>query len=171
VQGCQTWEKERAGVESGETTTSNERLELTALVCYPFKVFANSTGPATDTVPSNVGKDAVLTPTHTGTQPDAFTRDGKKVRPLGPENDLAFKLVNQLDAKQRAVAVRGARPKNLVLGPGQDGKTVATEGIKGSALSKEQRGVLLELIEYAPQGGTNHIHTVIRTPSTITARS
>ncbi len=37
-----------------------------------------------------VGKNAVLTPTHTGTQPDSFTRDGKTVRPLGPENDLAF---------------------------------------------------------------------------------
>jgi hypothetical protein len=162
-----------------------------------------------------VGKDSVLTPTHTGTQPDVFTRDGKKVRPLGAENDLAFKLVNQLDAQQRAVAVRGAKPRNLVLGPGQDGKTVEAEGIKGSALSKEQRGVLLELIgawvhmlpddaatrrlaqikgdladtsfawygptaagsaayyriqgptvviEYAPQGGTSHIHTVIRNP-------
>jgi hypothetical protein len=161
------------------------------------------------------GKKAVLTPTHTGTQPDVFTRDGKKVRPLGQENDLAFKLVNELDAKQRAVAVRGARPRNLALGPGQDGKTVAQEGIKGSDLTKDQRGLLLELIgawvhmlpeaaaarrlaeikggladtsfawygptaagsaayyriqgptvviEYAPQGGTGHIHTVIRDP-------
>jgi hypothetical protein len=162
-----------------------------------------------------VGKDSVLTPTHTGAQPDVFTRDGKKVRPLGSENDLAFKLVNQLDAKQRAVAVRGAKPRNLALGPGEDDKTVKAEGIKGSELSKEQRGVLLELIgawvkmlpdaaaeqrmeeikgklddtsfawygptaegsaayyriqgpsvviEYAPQGGTSHIHTVIRNP-------
>jgi hypothetical protein len=161
------------------------------------------------------GKESVLTPTHTGAQPTLFVRDGKKVRPLGDENDLAFKLVNQLDAKQRGVAVLGTRPRNLVLGPGQDNKTVTQEGIKGSALSKEQRGVLLELIgawvnmlpsdsasrrlneikghlddtsfawygptaagsaayyriqgptvviEYAPQGGTNHIHTVIRNP-------
>ena len=29
-----------------------------------------------------VGKDTVLTPTHTGAQPDSFTRDGKTVRPL-----------------------------------------------------------------------------------------
>jgi hypothetical protein len=162
-----------------------------------------------------VGKESVLTPTHTGTQPEVFMRDGKKVRPLGPENDLAFKLVNGLDAKQRAEAVRGARPRNLALGPGQDGKTVAQEGVKGSALTADQRGVLLELIgawvtmlpeadatrrlaeikgeladtsfawygptapgsavyyriqgptvviEYAPQGSTNHIHTVIRNP-------
>lgn len=163
-----------------------------------------------------IGKDFVLTPTHTGTQPDVFTRDGKKVRPLGPENDLAFKLVNLLDDKQKEKAVLGTKPKNLVLGPGQDGKTVAPEGIKGSALTEEQRAVLLDLIgawvnilpedaaarrlseikeklgdthfvwygptkegsavyyriqgpnvviEYAPQGGTNHIHTIIRDPS------
>jgi hypothetical protein len=163
-----------------------------------------------------VGKDFVLTPTHTGTQPDAYKRDGKTVRPLGPENDLAFKLVNLLDEKQKPKAVLGAKPKNLVLGPGQDGKTVAPEGIKGSALTDAQRGVLLELIaawvnilpehaatnrlveiklkledtyfvwygpttdgsavyyriqgptvliEYAPQGGTSHIHTIIRDPS------
>src|SRR6266850_706426 len=56
-----------------------------------------------------VGKDAVLTPSHTGTQPDSFMRAGKAVRPLGPENDLAFKLVNLLDAKQQPQAVLGAK--------------------------------------------------------------
>src|SRR5262249_52325838 len=92
-----------------------------------------------------VGKEAVLTPTHTGAQPTLFARDGKKVRPLGQENDLAFKLINALDARQRMADVRGTKPRNLALGPGQDGKTVKAEGIKGSALTKEQRGVLLEL--------------------------
>lgn len=164
-----------------------------------------------------VGAKAVLTPTHTGTQPDVFTRAGKAVRPLGPENDLAFKLVNQLDADQRKQVVLGDKPKNLVLGPGQDGKTIAPEGLKGSAMNEAQRATLMELIgawvhilpdaaaasrmaaikeklddthfawygpttngspayfrvqgptlliEYAPQqGGTNHIHTIIRDPS------
>ena len=163
-----------------------------------------------------VGKNAVLTPTHTGTQPDSFTRSGKTVRPLGPENDLAFKLINQLDADQRKQAVLGAKPKNLQLGPGQDGKTIAPEGLKCNVLDKAQRATLVELIgawvnilpsdaaasrmaaikdklddthfawygpttngsaayyriqgptlliEYAPQGGTSHIHTIIRDPS------
>jgi hypothetical protein len=163
-----------------------------------------------------VGKNAVLTPTHTGTQPDAFTRAGKTVRPLGPENDLAFKLVNMLDAKQQQQAVLGPKPRDLVLGPGQDGKTIPPEGLKGAALNEAQRATLLELIgawvhilpedaaaqrmaalktklddihfawygpttngsaayyriqgptlviEYAPQKGTNHIHTIIRDPS------
>ncbi len=162
-----------------------------------------------------VGKDTVLTPTHTGTQPDSFARDGKTVRPLGAENDLAFKLVNMLDAEQQKLAVLGSKPKNLVLGPGQDGKTIQPEGLKCSALKEDQRAALLDLIgawvhilpndaatrrmaslkaqldetyfvwygpttqgsaayyriqgptlliEYAPQGGTNHIHTIIRDP-------
>ena len=91
-----------------------------------------------------VGKDTVLTPTHTGTQPDSFTRDGKTVRPLGPENDLAFKLVNMLDAEQQKQAVLGAKPKNLVLGPGQDGKTIPPEGLKCAALKEDQRATLLD---------------------------
>src|SRR5262245_35381454 len=93
-----------------------------------------------------VGKNAVLTPSHTGTQPDSFTRAGKTVRPLGPENDLAFKLVNMLNAEQQQQAVLGAKPKNLVLGPGQDGKTIAAEGLQCKLLDKEQRATLLELI-------------------------
>lgn len=81
-----------------------------------------------------VGKDSVLTPTHTGTQPDAFTRNGKTVRPLAAENDLAFKLVNMLDAEQQKQGVLGAKPKNLVLGPGQDGKTIRPEGLRCALL-------------------------------------
>jgi Protein of unknown function (DUF3500) len=93
-----------------------------------------------------VGKDTVLTPTHTGAQPDAFTRGGKTVRPLGRENDLAFKLVNMLDAEQQKQAVLGTRPKNLLLGPGRDGKTIPPEGLKCAALKEDQRATLLDLI-------------------------
>ena len=157
----------------------------------------------------------MLTPTHTGAQPDSFTKDGKTVRPLGRENDLAFKLVNMLDAEQQKQAVLGPKPRNLALGPGQDGKTIQPEGLKCATLKEDQRTVLLDLIgawvhilpdnaaasrmaalkgkidetyfawygptangsaayyriqgpalliEYAPQGGTNHIHTIIRDP-------
>jgi hypothetical protein len=163
-----------------------------------------------------IGKHFVLTPTHTGTQPAVFKRDDKEVRPLGQENDTAFKLVNALDEKQRAQAIIGERPQQeLLLGPGRDGKTIEPKGIKGSALTADQQALLLDLIsawvniaepdaaaarmtsikdkigetyfawsgptekgkavyfrvqgptlviEYAPQGGTDHIHTVIRNP-------
>lgn len=164
-----------------------------------------------------IGKHFVLTPTHTGAQPAQFKSGGMEVRPLGLENDTAFKLVNDLDEKQRAQAIVGQKPQGeLVLGPGRDGKAVPPpEGIKGSALTAKQQAMLLNLIgawvdivepdaakarmaeikgnigetyfswrgpttngsavyfrvqgptvwiEYAPQGSTDHIHTVVRNP-------
>jgi hypothetical protein len=163
-----------------------------------------------------IGKHFVLTPTHTGAQPALFKRDGKDVRPLGVENDTAFKLVNALDEKQRKQAVLGDRPQSeLLLGPQRDGRKVEPQGVKGSALTADQQAMLLDVIaawvkivqpdaaaarlaeikdkigetyfawkgpttkgsaayfrvqgpsvviEYAPQGGTGHIHTVIRNP-------
>jgi hypothetical protein len=164
-----------------------------------------------------IGKHFVLTPTHTGAQPALFQRNGKDVRPLGLENDTAFQLVNALDEKQRAQAIVAERPqRDLLLGPGRDGRKMpAPEGIKGSALTRDQQALLLDLIatwvnivepdaaearmaeikrqigessfawkgpttqgsaayfrvqgpsvwiEYAPQGSTDHIHTVVRNP-------
>jgi hypothetical protein len=163
-----------------------------------------------------IGKHFVLTPTHTGAQPALFKRDGKDVRPLGPENDTAFKLVNALDEKQRAQAILGPRPQgDLLLGPGRDGRKIEPQGVKASALNADQQAMLLDVIaawvnivesdaatarmaeikdkigdtyfawkgpttngsavyfrvqgptiviEYAPQGGTDHIHTVVRNP-------
>jgi hypothetical protein len=163
-----------------------------------------------------VGKESVVTPTHTGAQPDSFMRDGQTVRPLGVENDLAFKLVNMLDAEQKKQAVLGGSPKDLQAPPGKDGATVKPEGLKCVSLKEDQRAVLMDLIgawvhilpdaaaasrmaalkakiddtyftwygpttngsaayfriqapalliEYAPQRGTSHIHTIIRDPS------
>ncbi len=163
-----------------------------------------------------IGKNFVLTPTHTGAQPALFKRGGNDVRPLGQENDAGFKLVNALDEKQQAQAIVAKRPQgDLLLGPGRDGKKIDPEGIKGSALSADQQAMLLDLIgawvnivesdaaaarmaeikdkigetyfawkgptakgsavyfrvqgptvviEYAPQNGTDHIHTVVRNP-------
>jgi hypothetical protein len=163
-----------------------------------------------------VGKHFVLTPTHTGAQPALFKRDGKDVRPLGQEADAAFKLVNALDKKQQAQAILAEKPQSrLLLGPGEDGKAIKPEGVKGSALTQKQQAMLLDVIaawvkivepaaaaarmaeikgkigetffawkgptaqgsaayfrvqgpavviEYAPQGGTGHIHTVVRNP-------
>lgn len=163
-----------------------------------------------------IGKQFILTPTHTGTQPGLFKRGDTEVRPLGRESDTAFKLLDSLDEKQRTQAVIGARPLGeLLLGPGRDGKTIEPKGIKGAALTKDQQAMLLDVIgawvnivesdaaatrlaaikdkldetyfawsgpttkgsaayfrvqgpaiviEYAPQGGTDHIHTVVRDP-------
>jgi Protein of unknown function (DUF3500) len=94
-----------------------------------------------------IGKHFVLTPTHTGAQPAAFQRDGREVRPLGREADTAYKLVAALDDRQRAQAVLGERPQGeLLLGPGRDGRTVEPKGVKGSALTADQRALMLEVI-------------------------
>jgi hypothetical protein len=163
-----------------------------------------------------IGKNFVLTPTHTGAQPALYKRQNKDVRPLGAENDMAFKLVNALDEKQQKQAIIGSRPQGeLLLGPGRDGKKIDPEGIKGLDLNADQKATLVELIgawvnivesdaatrrmaeikekiddtyfawkgptkpgsavyfriqgptiviEYAPQGSTDHIHTVVRNP-------
>ena len=55
-------------------------------------------------------------------------------------------LMNALDETQRKQAVLNYRVADLVLGPGQDGKTIQPEGLKGSAMNDKQRAMLLDLI-------------------------
>lgn len=86
---------------------------------------------------------AVLTPSHTAAQPAKYTLNGKTVRPLGAENDKAFELINALDAKQREAAILGSMFRDVVLGPGQDGKKLAPEGVKVSTFNAAQKAMLL----------------------------
>jgi hypothetical protein len=92
-----------------------------------------------------VGKDGILTPSHTAAQPAKYTVDGKTVRPLGAENDKAFALINALDEGQRKQAILNYKVADLVLGPGKDGKTIQPEGIKSSAMNASQQAMLLDL--------------------------
>ena len=92
------------------------------------------------------GERGVLTPTLTGAQPALYTSGGKTVRPLGQESDKACALLNALDENQRKQAILSYRLADLVLGPGQDGKTIQPEGLKASAMSDRQRAMLLDLI-------------------------
>jgi hypothetical protein len=92
------------------------------------------------------GRQNVLTPTHTGTQPASYSVDGRTIRPLGDENDKAFALINALNADQQKQAMLGFEVRNLVLGPGADGKTIAPEGIRASAFTSAQRAMLVDLV-------------------------
>lgn len=92
------------------------------------------------------GRENVLTPTHTGSQPATYSVDGRTVRPLGDENDKAFALVNALDTSQQKQAILGFEVRNLVLGPGTDGKTIAPEGVRVSTFTPAQRTMLLDLV-------------------------
>ena len=92
------------------------------------------------------GEQGILTPTLTGAQPALYTVGGKTVRPLGPESDKAIALLNALDDNQRKQAILSYRLADLVLGPGQDGKTIVPEGLKASAMSDRQRAMLLDVV-------------------------
>jgi hypothetical protein len=162
------------------------------------------------------GHQATLAPSHTAAQPASYSFEGRTVRPLGNENDRAFALMATLDAAQRSQAVLGYSVSDLVLGPGQDGRTIQPEGLRASALSAPQQAMLMDLvrewagiandalaaprmdeirarlpetcfawsgpttagsaayfriqgptlvIEYAPQRGVDHIHTIYRDPT------
>lgn len=98
-----------------------------------------------------VGPKISLTPSFIGAQPTTITVDGAKVRPIGDIEDEAFALVNSLDATQKPKAVLGMNIIDLVLGPGADGKTIAAEGLPGSAMTDTQKTAFLQLM--AEYGG------------------
>jgi len=94
---------------------------------------------------SLAGRQNVLTPTHTGTQPASYTVDGRTIRPLGGENDKAFALINALSAEQQKQATLAYDVRNIVLGPGTDGKMIAPEGVRGATFTPAQRAMLVDL--------------------------
>ena len=55
-------------------------------------------------------------------------------------------MLKLLGAKQRSQAVLNYKVADLVLGPGQDGKQISPEGLKVSAMTDEQKVMLLQLI-------------------------
>ena len=93
-----------------------------------------------------VGKSNVMTPSLPAAQPAIYKLNGETVRPLGRENDKSFALINSLDAEQQKQAILNYQVSDLVLGPGEDGKTIQPEGIKASALNAAQQQMLLELV-------------------------
>ena len=162
------------------------------------------------------GAQSSMTPSLPAAQPASYTIEGRTIRPLGGENDKAFALINSLDPAQEKQAILPYRVSDLVLGPGQDGRTIQPEGVRASALTQVQQTILLDLIrewagiphdafaearmaeiraslpqtyfawsgpttngsaayfrvqgptlviEYAPQGGVDHIHTIYRNPT------
>ncbi len=92
------------------------------------------------------GEHGVLTPTLTGAQPALYTLDGKTVRPLAGESDKALALLNALDENQRKKAILSYELADLVLGPGQDGKTIQPEGLEATEMNERQRAMLLDVI-------------------------
>lgn len=93
-----------------------------------------------------VGSNVTLAPSLTGGQPVKYTSNGKAVQTVVAETEKSFQLINALNAEQQKKAVIGSRVIDLALGPGQDGKKIAPQGIKASELTAEQQNLLLELL-------------------------
>jgi len=92
-----------------------------------------------------VGDRNVMTPSLPAAQPARYVLNGQTIRPLGDENDKGFALINALDGNQRKQAILPYRVADLVLGPGEDGRTIAPEGLRASAMTTTQQNMLLDL--------------------------
>jgi Protein of unknown function (DUF3500) len=95
---------------------------------------------------SLVGTKMTLAPTLWGAQPSSYADSGATVEPLSGELSKAFALMNALDATQQKAAMLSST-KDLVVGPGQDGKTIAPEGVKSSTFTPEQKKLLLAEVQ------------------------
>ena len=87
----------------------------------------------------------VLAPTLTGAQPARFEMAGRTIRPLGDEADKAFALMTSLSPDQQKQALLGVEVRNLVLGPGTDGQSIAPEGVRVATFTAAQRAHLLDV--------------------------
>jgi len=92
-----------------------------------------------------VGSDNVMTPSLPAAQPARFVLNGQTVRPLGNENDKGFALINALDENQKKQAILNYQVRDLVLGPGNDGKVIQPEGMLASAMNAKQQEMLLDV--------------------------
>ena len=93
------------------------------------------------------GADITLAPTLWGAQPASYAAAGKSAEPLCGETTKAFALVDALDANQQKEAILTTPVTEIVLGAGQDGKTLAQEGVTASTFTATQKALLLDLVD------------------------
>ncbi len=96
------------------------------------------------------GKNVTLSPSLTGGQPIRSTIGGKTttvIEKVPQEIKDAGALLGSLSAAQKARAIVSAQSIDLVLGPGQDGKTLQPEGLSAAAMTAAQQAALLKLIQ------------------------
>jgi uncharacterized protein DUF3500 len=92
------------------------------------------------------GADITLAPTLWGAQPASYESAGTSAEPLCGETTKAFALVDALDATQQDAAILDTAVTEIVLGAGQDGKTLAQEGVQASTFTPAQKQLLLDLV-------------------------
>ncbi|GGR36518.1 DUF3500 domain-containing protein [Deinococcus ruber] len=97
-----------------------------------------------------VGPNITLSPSLTGGEPIkvSFNTQTYTLVPNVPvEAQAAFALLQSLTPAQRTKAVVSTTRTDLVLGPGQDGKTLQPEGLPGRAMTAAQKTQFLVLIK------------------------
>ena len=92
------------------------------------------------------GPHVSLSPMLTGGQPLRFLAGGQTINLAADERAAERALFDSLDAGQKEKAVVSATRSPLQLAPGRDGKTLARQGLPGSALNASQKRELLALI-------------------------
>lgn len=92
------------------------------------------------------GKDMTIAPTLWGAQPASYTQGGTSAEPLSGETTKAFALAGSLDATQQKAAILTTAVKEIVLGAGKDGMTLAQEGVKASTFTDAQKALLIDLV-------------------------
>jgi hypothetical protein len=92
-----------------------------------------------------VGSDNVMTPSLPAAQPARYVLNGQTIRPLGNENDKGFALINALDENQKKQAILNYQVRDLILGPGNDGKVIQPEGMVASSMNAKQQEMLLDI--------------------------
>ncbi|GAB7036644.1 hypothetical protein JCM9533A_04910 [Catenuloplanes niger JCM 9533] len=109
-------------------------------------------------VNATVEGDALsMTPSFLGAEPATYDADGNSVRPLGDITDQAFSLVDSLSDAQRQRAVLGSQPIDLVLGAGQDCRSIPSEGLPGSEMTGAQQAAFRTLLsKYGGLGNGPH---------------
>lgn len=93
-----------------------------------------------------VGSAITLSPSLTSAQPITFDWDGKTIVQHERERRLVLELVNSLTKEQRAEAVVGQQPRDLAFGPRSRAERPPEVGVLGSALSPDQKKLLLEIV-------------------------
>ncbi|WP_161884362.1 DUF3500 domain-containing protein [Deinococcus alpinitundrae] len=96
------------------------------------------------------GSNITLAPSLTGGQPIYTTVNGQTitvVEDVPQEVKDAHTLLDSLNAAQQAKAMISTQRIDLVLGPGQDGKTLQAEGLPGSAMTAAQKSAFLTLVK------------------------
>jgi Protein of unknown function (DUF3500) len=93
------------------------------------------------------GEQMTLAPTLWGAQPASYESAGTAAEPLCGETTRAFALVDALDGTQQQEAVLDTPVTEIVLGAGQDGKTLAPEGVQASTFTDAQKKLLLDLVD------------------------